>query len=262
MIYNINFVKFALGIEYNGSNYHGWQSQRSGILSIQQLVEEAVSNVANQSIKLICAGRTDAKVHSVGQVAHFTTTAIRNNISWILGINSYLPHDISIQWIKNVDYKFDARHSAIARCYRYVIYNSSFRSSLLYNYVSHIYSFLNVELMYKASQLLVGEHDFSSFKSSTCRSFTPYRKIVYINVFQFKRFIFIDIKANSFLQYMVRNIVGCLINIGQMKKKPDWIKYVLKKRNRHYCSPTAISNGLYLFSIDYPKCFKIPSFLF
>ncbi|CAL4319919.1 tRNA pseudouridine(38-40) synthase TruA [Buchnera aphidicola] len=262
MYHGTHVIKFALGVEYDGSYYHGWQEQKSGIASIQEEVEKAISIIANHKIKVFCAGRTDSKVHSLGQVIHFYTTAIRKNISWILGINSYLPNSISIQWIRKVSQLFHARYSAVSRCYRYIIYNNKFRSPIYYNKTTHIHHNLNVENMYKASQLILGEHDFTSFRSSTCQACTTYRKIVYINVSKFHNFVFIDIKANSFLQYMVRNIVGCLIEIGKMKKNFEWIKYVLEKKNRLFCAPTAIANGLYLFTINYPSYFNIPSIYF
>ncbi|WP_343182652.1 tRNA pseudouridine(38-40) synthase TruA [Buchnera aphidicola] len=258
MIENTKIKKFALRVEYNGSYYHGWQNQKSDILSIQKIVEKAISNVANHKVSVICSGRTDAKVHSIGQIIHFTTVSVRRDISWILGINSYLPSDIAVQWIGRVSNKFHARYSAVSRCYRYIIYNSNYRSPFLHNYANHIYNKLDVYAMYQASQYLIGEYDFSSFRSSTCQSYTAYRKIIYTNVFSFKNFIFIDIQANSFLQYMVRNIVGCLIEVGKMHKRSYWMQYVLKKRNRKFCSFTAKPNGLYLLSVKYPKIFNVP----
>ncbi|CAL4319870.1 tRNA pseudouridine synthase A [Buchnera aphidicola (Pterocallis alni)] len=253
-----NMIKFALGIEYDGSNYHGWQIQKGNISSIQKEVEKAISIVANHKITIICAGRTDSKVHSIGQVVHFSTISIRKKISWILGINNYLPNNISVQWIKQVSEKFHARYSALSRCYRYIIYNNSFRSALYFNQLNQIHNALNIKNMLQAAKLIVGEYDFSSFRSKSCQSSTPYRKIIYVNISYISKFIFIDIQANSFLQCMVRNIVGCLIEIGKMKRRPEWILYVLKKKNRHFCAPTASPSGLYLLSVYYPNYFRIP----
>ncbi|QCI27144.1 tRNA pseudouridine(38-40) synthase TruA [Buchnera aphidicola] len=258
----IKVIKFALGLEYDGSYYHGWQSQKSGFLNVQTEVEKAISIVANHNVSIFCAGRTDSKVHSFGQVIHFETTAIRKNFSWIFGINNYLPKNISVKWIKNVPSIFHARYSAVSRSYRYIIYNSKFRSALFNNRVNYISKKLNIKEMYKASQCIIGEYDFTSFRSNYCQSNSPYRKIININIFKLKKFIFIDIEADSFLQYMVRNIIGCLIDIGKMKKNFKWIIYVLKKKNRSFCSSTANPYGLYLLSIKYPNCFKIPVYNF
>ncbi|CAL4042467.1 tRNA pseudouridine synthase A [Buchnera aphidicola (Phyllaphis fagi)] len=254
----MKIIKFAIGLEYDGSGYHGWQYQKKGILSIQQELETAISLVANHKVHVVCSGRTDAGVHSIGQVAHFNTISIRKNISWILGINTYLPSDISIQWIKQVNNYFHARYSAISRSYRYVIYNDKYRSSLFRNKSNHIHHDLNIQLMYQASRFIIGEHDFTSFRSKKCQSKTPLRKVTYINIFKYRMFIYIDIIANSFLQHMVRNIVGCLIEIGIMKKKIEWMQEILEKKNRKFCAPTSSASGLYLFTVNYPYFFHIP----
>lgn len=251
-------TKFAVGIEYDGSCYHGWQSQKLGISSVQSEVEQAISIVADHKVHVVCSGRTDSKVHSIGQVIHFKTFAIRKNIDWLLGINNCLPKNITIQWIKEVSNIFHARHSAVSRCYRYIIYNHMLPSAILYNRVNYIRSMLNIQDMFQASQCIIGEHDFTSFRSVQCQSHTPFRKITYINIFKMNKFIFIDIEANSFLQHMVRNIIGCLIEIGKMKKHFTWIIYVLNKKNRQFCGPTANPSGLYLFTVKYPSNFNLP----
>ncbi|QCI25943.1 tRNA pseudouridine(38-40) synthase TruA [Buchnera aphidicola] len=258
MISELRIIKFAAGLEYDGSSYHGWQNQKLGISSIQGAVEKAISMVANHTVHVVCSGRTDAKVHSLGQVIHFTTFSIRKNISWLLGINNYLPKNISITWIKKVSKIFHARYSAVSRCYRYIIYNSITRSAIFDHRVGYVAGILNTKVMFQASQCIIGEHDFSSFRSIKCQSSTPFRKIIYINVFQVNQFIFIDIEANAFLQYMVRNIIGCLIEIGKMKKHFTWIIDVLNKKNRLFCGPTAHPSGLYLFTVKYPNFFQLP----
>lgn len=255
---NLQIIKFAAGLEYDGSNYHGWQIQKAGILSVQFEVEKAISMIANHKIEVFCSGRTDAYVHSIGQVIHFETHAIRKNISWILGINSYLPKNISIQWIKQVSDVFHARYSAISRAYRYIIYNNVIRSAILKNRVHFEHILLNVQAMHQASQLLIGEYDFSSFRSKKCQSRTPFRKIISMDVYKWNKFIFVDIEANSFLQYMARNIIGCLLEIGKMKQNISWIMSVLKKKNRFFCAPTANPSGLYLLNVKYPNFFKLP----
>ncbi|WP_367677308.1 tRNA pseudouridine(38-40) synthase TruA [Buchnera aphidicola] len=255
---NIKMEKFAAGLEYDGSDYHGWQIQKSGILSIQLVVEKAISIVANHKVDIFCSGRTDAHVHSVGQVIHFQTFSVRENISWLLGINSCLPNGIVMRWIKKVPNIFHARYSAVSRCYRYIIYNNITRSSILRNRVYDVHRVLNVQAMYHASQCIVGEYDFSSFRSKKCQAYTPFRKIIFTHVYQLNKFIFIDIEANAFLQYMVRNIIGCLLEIGKMKKHFSWITYVLNKKNRFFCAPTAHPCGLYLLQVKYPKIFQLP----
>lgn len=249
--------KFALGVEYDGSFYHGWQRQKT-VVSIQEEIENALSIIADHKINITCAGRTDAGVHSIGQVIHFDTIAIRKDSSWTIGVNSYLSKDISIKWIRTVPKYFNARYSAITRSYRYIIYNHSFRSAIFHNRSNHIYRKLNVYDMHHASQFLLGEHDFSSFRALSCQSNSPWRKIIKLNVYRQNDWVIIDITANSFLHHMVRNIVGSLIEIGVSKRKKYWMKELLKKKNRSYAGATAPPRGLYLLFVEYPSCFNIP----
>ncbi|WAI11960.1 MAG: tRNA pseudouridine(38-40) synthase TruA [Buchnera aphidicola (Macrosiphum albifrons)] len=252
-----NIKKFALGVEYDGSLYHGWQRQKN-VPSIQEEIERALSIIANHKINVICAGRTDAGVHSVGQVIHFNTTAVRKKSSWSIGVNSYLSKNISIVWVKEVPGNFHARYSAITRSYRYIIYNCSLRSAIFQTKLNHIYRELNVKKMYSESQFLLGEHDFTSFRALGCQSYSPYRKITKLNVFRFNNWVVIDITANSFLHHMVRNIVGSLIEIGISKKKEYWIQELLKKKDRNYAGATAPAKGLYLVYVEYPLHFNLP----
>ncbi|CAL4320964.1 tRNA pseudouridine synthase A [Buchnera aphidicola (Protaphis terricola)] len=249
---------FALGVEYDGSNYHGWQSQEN-YPSIQKEIEQCLSKIANHKVYVFCAGRTDAGVHSIGQVIHFKTTSIRSNYNWTVGINTYLSKNISIKWIKEVPNFFHSRYSAVSRTYRYIIYNNIFRSSILYNYTNHVYKKLNISKINFEAQYLLGNHDFSSFRASGCQSNTPFRSIKKINIYRINNFVIFDITANSFLYRMVRNIIGSLIKINFLNKK-DIIKEILKKKNRYYAGPTAPSKGLYLLSVEYPKCFNLPIF--
>ncbi|AAO26917.1 tRNA pseudouridine synthase A (Pseudouridylate synthase I) (Pseudouridine synthase I) (Uracil hydrolyase) (PSU-I) [Buchnera aphidicola str. Bp (Baizongia pistaciae)] len=249
--------KIALGIEYNGSNYHGWQYQKFAS-SVQEKVELALSIIANHPVRVTCAGRTDAGVHSTGQVVHFCTSSIRNDQAWILGTNRYLPKDISVIWKRDVPMHFHARYSALSRRYRYILYNNSCRSSIFYQGLKFYHRILNVEKMNQAAQYLLGEHDFTTFRSSHCQSKTPFRKILYVNVFCINCLIIIDIVANSFLYHMVRNIVGCLIEIGISKKKVTWIRDILKFKNRTSSTKIVESNGLYLVQVQYSSLFKLP----
>lgn len=248
--------KFALGIQYNGSNYHGWQRQKN-ILTVQEEIENALSKVANHNIKVICSGRTDAGVHSIGQVIDFTTTALRNDYSWTVGVNGYLPKNISVQWIREVPLNFSARYSAIHRSYRYLIYNHNCRTSIAFERSHHVYRKLNIKKMYKEAQSLLGEHDFSSFRASGCQSYSTWRNIKKINIFGLDNWVIIDITANSFLYRMVRNIVGSLIQVSFLKEN-NCIKKILEKKNRFYAGPTASAHGLYLWYIKYPESFNLP----
>lgn len=210
-------IKFALCIEYNGFYYSGWQKQKD-IISVQEELEKAISLVANHPVCVFCSGRTDAGVHSFGQVVHFETSSERKERSWLLGINSYLPEDIVVRWIVKVPMFFHARYSAISRTYRYVIYNNSVRPSMFMNYVNHIWYDLDVYRMHLSGQYLLGEHDFSAFRSTGCQSSTAIRYIRRLKVIKKQVFVIIDIEANAFLYHMVRNIVGALISVGLKKK--------------------------------------------
>ncbi|WP_343153046.1 tRNA pseudouridine(38-40) synthase TruA [Buchnera aphidicola] len=252
-----HFINFAMGIEYNGKMFHGWQIQKK-ITTVQEIVERALSQFANHSISVIAAGRTDSGVHSIGQVINFHTSAIREKFSWILGVNSYLPKDISVRWIKVVPDFFNARHHAISRLYRYVILNTKFRSALFFDFFTHIHQHINTKKMNNASQYLLGEHDFSSFRSSLCQSLVPIRKIFSIKVFRKNLFVIIEIKANSFLHHMVRNIAGSLLEVGISKRKENWVYELLQKKDRKFCAAMLPAKGLYLVNVEYPIFFKIP----
>ncbi|QCI22078.1 tRNA pseudouridine(38-40) synthase TruA [Buchnera aphidicola] len=249
--------KIVLGVEYDGTFYHGWQRQKN-VKSIQEEIENALSIVADQKINTVCAGRTDAGVHGIGQVIHFYTTSIRKKISWIIGVNSYLSKYISIIWAKEISDKFHARYSAITRSYRYIIYNNNVRTAIFQNKVHHIYKKLDAKKMHFEAQFLLGEHDFTSFRAINCQSNSPYRNITKIDVRRIDDWIIIDITANSFLYHMVRNIVGSLIKIGVSVKKDFWIQELLNKKNRHDAGITAPAKGLYLVNVEYPLYFNLP----
>ncbi len=247
---------FVLGIEYDGSAYSGWQRQVHS-RSIQEEIEKALSFVADQTISLVCAGRTDSGVHACEQIAHFKTTAPRNNRSWVLGANSRLPHDIRILWVAETTDSFHARFSAVARCYRYIILNTPVASALFFNKVNWQHQSLDDVKMNQAARRLIGEHDFSSFRASGCQAKSPVRNVEHIEVNRKGVLLFIDIKANAFLHHMVRNIAGSLISIGRHEKPVDWLQDILLKRDRTLAAMTASASGLYFVQAYYPEAFKL-----
>lgn len=250
--------KIALGIEYNGRNYKGWQTQMC-VPSIQSTLEKAISYVAGQHITTFCAGRTDAGVHGIGQVVHFESPVLREKNAWSDGINANLPSDVSVKWVKNVDSSFHARFSAIARQYYYIIYNENSKPAILSKQVTYKKKELDVKKMHHAAQYLLGEHDFTSFRASKCQSLTPWRNVYHIKVVRTQeQCIVVDIKADSFLYRMVRNIVGSLIEVGSGKHSELWMKRLLFAKNRKLAAATAIPDGLYLVHVEYPKYFDIP----
>lgn len=245
--------KYALLIEYDGRQFKGWQKQTNPpVRSIEEVLEHAVSFIANEPIKLICAGRTDAGVHAMNQVVHFETSAIRPKRAWMLGINSNLPDDCAVKDITPVNKDFHARFSAINRTYRYQIFNHPFRSPLKRFYALWNYHPLNITAMEQAAEHLIGEHDFSAFRSSECQANTPFRHVHYIRFTQKAHLIEIELKANAFLHNMVRNIVGTLLEVGLEKEKPDYVKMVLESLDRTKGGITAPPQGLYLYNVEYP----------
>lgn len=250
-------MRIALGIEYDGANYYGWQRQKE-VISVQQRLEEALSLIANHPVTVHCAGRTDSGVHGTGQVVHFETDANRKEVAWTLGVNANLPDDIAVRWVKQVDDSFHARFSATARRYRYIIYNGSFRPGILKSGLSHYHHPLDEKLMQQAGQYIIGEQDFTSFRALHCQANSPIRTIEYLNITRRANFIIIDIKANAFLHHMVRNIAGSLIEIGRGKQPIDWLATLLTLKDRAQAAATAKPGGLYLVEVDYPQQFELP----
>ena len=250
-------MRIALGIEYDGANYYGWQRQKE-VISVQQKLEEALSLIANHPVTVNCAGRTDSGVHGTGQVVHFETTANRKEVAWTLGVNANLPDDIAVRWMKQVDDTFHARFSATARRYRYIIYNASFRPGILRSGLSHYHHPLDEKLMQEAAQYIIGEQDFTSFRALHCQANSPIRTIEYIDITRRADFIIIDIKANAFLHHMVRNIAGSLIEVGRGKQPVDWLNTLLAFKDRSQAAATAKPGGLYLVEVDYPEHFELP----
>jgi tRNA pseudouridine38-40 synthase len=250
-------IRIALGLEYDGTAYAGWQTQRSSP-SIQSLVEGALSPVAAAPVNIICAGRTDAGVHACGQIAHFDTEARRSERGWVLGANTSLPGDINVAWARPVPRHFHARYSAEARTYRYYVFNRPVRSALVARSAAWIRHPLDHERMHSATRALVGSHDFSAFRSAASQGHSPIRRIEALSVERHGDFVLIQITANAFLHHMVRNIAGLLIAIGQGDKDPGWAASVLESKDRAQAGPTASAEGLYLWFVRYPRAFELP----
>ncbi|MGC2461079.1 MAG: tRNA pseudouridine(38-40) synthase TruA [Steroidobacteraceae bacterium] len=250
--------RLAVGLEYNGGAYCGWQQQR-GAASVQAALEQALSRVADEPISIICAGRTDAGVHAREQVAHFDTQAVRSPRAWLLGANTHLPRDISLRWALGVPQDFHARFSALARSYRYLILNRVTRSALADGRALVAHHRLDVAAMQEGAQWLIGEHDFSAFRSSECQARSPVRQLRWLRVARSGDWIAIDVTADAFLHHMVRNIVGLLLAIGQQRAAPERAREQLESRTRSSGEATAAAQGLYLWRIDYPGQFGLPA---
>ena len=249
--------RVALGVEYDGSRFVGWQSQKDG-RSVQAAVEETLSSVANHRVSVVCAGRTDAGVHAWGQVIHFDAQVERSPRSWALGANSQLPKDVSINWAMPVSLDFHARFSAVSRSYRYLIIQRPTRSALERHRACWTYKSLDLDQMQAAAQYLVGKHDFSAFRASACQAKSPKRQVSDLTISRGSHGFVIDIKANAFLQHMVRNIAGMLMKVGCGERSPEWCKEVLESRDRRKGAITAPAGGLYLVNVGYPAPFEIP----
>lgn len=250
-------MRIALGIEYDGTAYNGWQRQNTG-LGVQQRLEEALYKVADHSVDVTCAGRTDTGVHARGQVVHFDTPSARDDRGWLLGVNSNLPDDICVTWARHVDDKFHARFSASGRNYRYRILNRLVRSAFYRHRAWWVYPPLDAGRMHEAGQSLVGEHDFSAFRAAGCRANTPHRNITKLSVVRDSDWITHEVSANAFLQHMVRNISGSLATVGEGEKPCNWIAEVLASRDRKKGGIAAPPHGLTLMSVDFPDSFGIP----
>jgi tRNA pseudouridine38-40 synthase len=251
-------MRIALGIEYDGIRYQGWQLQRDAN-TVQAVVEAAISRVADHAVRLHCGGRTDAGVHATGQVAHFDTVARRDARGWILGANVNLPADINVTWARVVADGFHARFSATRRRYDYLIFNRLARSAVLAGRAAWVHAPLDVERMAEGGAWLVGRHDFSSFRARDCQARSPVRTVHELKVRRRGDLVVLTVEADGFLQRMVRNIAGVLIDIGRGRRPPLWAKSVLEQREREQGGATAPACGLYLTGISYPEEFGIPT---
>jgi tRNA pseudouridine38-40 synthase len=250
-------MRIALGVEYLGTAFCGWQSH-PGQRTVQQELEGALSKVADHAVATTAAGRTDSGVHAYQQVVHFDTGAVRSPYAWLLGTNTHLPEDVSLRWVQPVAAGFHARYGAIARSYRYVIHNARARSALLLDRAGWWPQALDAEAMHASAQTLVGEHDFSSFRDSQCQSPTAMRNVHAIDVARRGDFVVIDVRANAFLHHMVRNIAGTLADVGLGKLPVAAVATILAVRDRRRAGMTAPPGGLYFTGPQYPSEFALP----
>ncbi len=247
-------------LEYDGSNFCGWQRQRSGN-SIQNALEVALSNIAGSDIRVVAAGRTDAGVHATYQVAHFDTYAERPMSAWVRGVNTFLPDSIAVLWASEISDEFHARYSATERCYLYLLLNYPTRPALYNGKIGWFYQALDLERMQTAAQMLLGEHDFSAFRAAECQAKSPVRNLTKLEVTRLGDIIAFEFRANSFLHHMVRNIVGCLVYVGKGKYGPEWIAALLRSGKRSEAAPTFSAAGLYLAGITYDAKWTVPPFI-
>jgi tRNA pseudouridine38-40 synthase len=251
-------MRIALGIEYDGTAYIGWQRQKHGV-GVQTPIETALARVADETVEAHCAGRTDTGVHASAQVVHFDSSARRTRRNWLLGINSNLPADICALWVAFVEPDFHARYSATSRTYRYRILNRVTRSALDRNRAWWVHRPLNESAMRSAASYLVGEHDFSAFRAAGCQASTPRRDLRVIDIERQGEWLTVTITANAFLQRMVRNIVGVLVMIGTGEQAPEWAGEVLESRDRTKGGVAAPAHGLTLIDVTYPDRFALPT---
>lgn len=252
-----HLLRLALGISYNGLAYQGWQSQTSG-LTIQDKLEKALGEFTGQKVSTLCAGRTDAGVHGLMQVIHFDTPIDRPESAWVRGTNARLPHDIAVQWARVVPQEFHCRASATSRRYAYILLDSPVRPSIDTGRVGWVYKPLSLTRMQQAAQHLLGEHDFSSFRASACQALSPVKNLSRIDISRHGAYWRFEFEANAFLHHMIRNLMGCLIMVGDGRKEPDWVLEVLAARDRDAAAPTFSPYGLYFVGPRYAPSWGLP----
>lgn len=250
-------MRIALGIEYKGTGFSGWQSQ-SGVRTVQDCLEGALGRVADAPLRVVTAGRTDTGVHATGQVVHFDTDRHRPTRSWVRGTNSHLPDDVRVRWAKPVPGSFHARFSAIERSYRYVIRVAGERPAILHELCTWVYYELDLAPMRKAVRALLGSHDFSAFRAAGCQAKSPVRTVTQAELSRSGHWFWLDMSADAFLQHMVRNIVGTLLVVGRCEQPPGWIDELLESRDRTRAGVCAPPEGLYLSEVRYPPEYEIP----
>jgi len=246
----------VIGLEYQGQGFYGWQAQPR-LATLQGCVEAALSEIAAHPVRAHAAGRTDRGVHAGLQIVHFDTDANRPPNAWVRGVNHLLPETVAVLWAQPVSPDFHARFSAYARHYRYILLNHPIRSALMAGRVGWCHRPLDIEAMRGAAKSLLGEHDFSCFRSRQCQAKSPFKTIYRLTLERYAELIVIDISANAFLHHMVRNIVGALIFIGQGRQPASWLTYLLETKDRRCAAPTFMADGLYFLGADYPAPFKL-----
>ncbi len=249
--------RIALGIEYDGSRFLGWQTQPSGG-TVQDALEAALTGIADAPVNVTCAGRTDRGVHARGQVVHFDTVAERPDSAWVRGVNAMLPEAVAILWSRRVSPDFHARYAARSRTYRYVLLNRATRPALAARYAGWHHAPLDLDVMREAAARLLGEHDFSAFRAAECQAKSPTRTLHSIDIEGDGERIDFVLRANAWLQHMVRNIIGTLVYVGKGKHPPSWVKKVLESRERALAAPTFGAEGLYLDAVEYEPRWGIP----
>jgi tRNA pseudouridine38-40 synthase len=250
-------VRVVLGVSYNGQAYQGWQSQITG-LTVQDKLEKALGIFTAQRVSTLCAGRTDAGVHALMQVIHFDSDREREAHSWVRGTNANLPRDIAVQWAVLADSTFHCRACATSRRYAYVLLQSPVRPSVETGRVGWTFRPLDLDAMRRAANTLLGEHDFTSFRASACQALSPVKTILDISLHQRGAYWRIEFEANAFLHHMIRNIMGCLVQIGQGAKPPEWMAEVLVARDRKAAAPTFSPDGLYFLGPRYDAKWGMP----
>ena len=251
-------MRYALGLSYRGGAYNGWQSQPDGN-TVQDRLEAALTQFADEPIRTLCAGRTDAGVHALNQVVHFDSDRERELYSWVRGSNRFLPRDIAVQWCLGVSAEFHARASARGRRYAYVLLESPVRPAVESGGVGWVFRAMNGDAMREAAQLLIGERDFSAFRSAECQAASPVKIVRNIGIERRGAYWRFEFDANAFLHHMVRNIVGSLVAVGTGQREPGWIAQVLASRSRELAAPTFSPNGLYFIGPYYDAQHGIPS---
>ncbi|HUW26324.1 MAG TPA: tRNA pseudouridine(38-40) synthase TruA [Gallionella sp.] len=250
-------MRIALGVEYNGSPYYGWQSQTEG-RTVQDTLQCALGRIAGEPIPIIAAGRTDTGVHALEQVVHFDTPVDRPLTAWVRGVNAVLPDSIAVRWAHPVPDEFHARFSAHGRSYRYLLINRPVRSALHAGKVGWFHAPLDIAAMQAAAQSLLGEHDFSAFRASECQAKSPVKHLHQLDIRRHGEMLVFDFGANAFLHHMVRNIVGCLVYVGKGKHPPEWLAEVLSGCERRFAAATFAPDGLYLRRIQYEAKWELP----
>ncbi len=252
-------MKFALGLEYDGAGFCGWQSQPGGH-TVQDALEAALSAIAASAspIRVVCAGRTDAGVHALAQVVHFDTCVVRSPTAWVRGVNAHLPPRVAVRWAQPVGEDFHARFSARARSYRYLLLNRSTRPGLLSGRVGWCHQPLDLKAMQAAATCLIGEHDFSSFRAAECQAKSPVKTMHRFEIGRTGDMFHFDCTANAFLHHMVRNLVGALVYVGMGRQPAGWMAELLAMRDRRAAAPTFSPHGLYLAGVAYDACWGLP----